>query len=144
MKNIVKALELLAVDYHVILLNLLNFHWNVKGKHFFVIHEQLEKYYKDTLEELDEIVERIHILGEKFELDLKLSLSKSTLEVGSSSGEDKIVSKLLKDYSTIIGQLKAISRIAAEKEDAGTVVLTDELTSKIEKRVWMLSSFSQR
>ncbi|WP_416756250.1 Dps family protein [Mycoplasma aquilae ATCC BAA-1896] len=40
-----------------------NFHWNIKGADFFEIHEQLDKLYEDTTEQLDAVAEKLLMLG---------------------------------------------------------------------------------
>ncbi|MFV8472257.1 Dps family protein [Mycoplasma sp. 1458C] len=40
-----------------------NFHWNIKGADFFEIHEQLDKLYEDTTEQLDTVAEKLLMLG---------------------------------------------------------------------------------
>ncbi|MFV8479638.1 Dps family protein [Mycoplasma sp. T193] len=40
-----------------------NFHWNIKGADFFEIHEQLDKLYEDTTEQLDALAEKLLMLG---------------------------------------------------------------------------------
>ena len=39
--------------------NLRNFHWNVKGHGFFVLHSKYEELYNDAAEKVDEVAERI-------------------------------------------------------------------------------------
>jgi len=41
-KNVVSALQQLLADYQVYYSNLRGFHWNVKGKDFYVMHAQFE------------------------------------------------------------------------------------------------------
>ena len=42
--NVVSALQQLLADYQVFYTNLRGFHWNVKGKDFFVMHAQFENF----------------------------------------------------------------------------------------------------
>ena len=60
--KVVDALQQLLADYQVYYTNLRGFHWNVKGKDFFVLHEQYEKMYDDAAAKIDEIAERILML----------------------------------------------------------------------------------
>ena len=50
-------------SFQVYYTNLRGFHWNIKGHNFFVLHSQFEKMYDDTAEKVDEIAERILMLG---------------------------------------------------------------------------------
>ena len=54
-KPVVNALQQLLADYQIYYSNLRGFHWNVKGKDFFVLHKQYEEMYDNTAEKVDEI-----------------------------------------------------------------------------------------
>lgn len=47
MENIIKDLNELLADLNVFYRKLQNYHWNITGKDFFVIHQKLEEYYDD-------------------------------------------------------------------------------------------------
>lgn len=42
----------------------LNYHWNITGPRFKSMHEMLEENYKDILVKMDNVAERVRILGE--------------------------------------------------------------------------------
>ncbi|MBD3280317.1 DNA starvation/stationary phase protection protein [Candidatus Dojkabacteria bacterium] len=141
-KNLIEKLSNLAVDYNVFLIKVLNFHWNIKGRHFFALHEKLEDYYEASLEELDEIAERIFMIGGEFSVNLTYCLAESTIkETEDYSDEENAVEELVKDYANLKGQMEATAKIADEQSDRGTAALMDELIASIEKRIWMLQSF---
>ena len=54
---VVKALSQLLADYQVFYANLRGFHWNVRGKGFFMLHEHYENLYNDTANKVDEVAE---------------------------------------------------------------------------------------
>lgn len=47
MKNIINELNEFLADLNVFYRKLQNYHWNIAGKNFFVIHQKLEEYYDD-------------------------------------------------------------------------------------------------
>ncbi|MHA3825582.1 Dps family protein [Mycoplasma sp. BRA285] len=57
--------ELITLQASLFLLQakIKNFHWNLKGSDFFEIHEQLDKLYDDTAEQLDAVAEKLLMLG---------------------------------------------------------------------------------
>ena len=61
--NVVSALHQLLADFQVYYTNLRGLHWNIKGHGFFVLHEKFESMYDDAAEKVDEIAERILMLG---------------------------------------------------------------------------------
>ena len=65
MEKIIQNLNEFLSDLEVMSVKLQNYHWNVRGRNFFVIHEKLEEYYNEVREQIDEIAE--HILTKGFE-----------------------------------------------------------------------------
>src|SRR5690554_1302291 len=70
-KKVADGLLKVLADSYVLYLKTQNFHWNVTGPHFHSLHEQFEVQYKDLAEAIDEIAERIRILGFKVSGTLK-------------------------------------------------------------------------
>ena len=52
-ENVVNELSVLLADFQVFYSNLRNFHWNVKGHGFFVLHSKYEELYNDAAEKVD-------------------------------------------------------------------------------------------
>ena len=48
-----KELNQLLSDFYVMYHKLQNYHWYIKGYHFYDDHEQLEKYYDEMAENAD-------------------------------------------------------------------------------------------
>ena len=61
--NIVVSLQQLLADFQIHYANLRGFHWNIKGHGFFVLHGKFEDLYNGAAEKVDEIAERILMLG---------------------------------------------------------------------------------
>ena len=61
--NVVASLQQLLADFQIYYTNLRGFHWNIKGHDFFVLHSKFEDLYNDAAEKVDEIAERILMLG---------------------------------------------------------------------------------
>lgn len=45
MEKVLNSLNSLLADLNVFFRKLQNYHWNVEGKDFFIVHEKLEEYY---------------------------------------------------------------------------------------------------
>ena len=63
--NVVASLKQLLADYQVFYTNLRGFHWNIKGHGFFVLHGKFEDMYNNAAEKVDELAERILMLGRR-------------------------------------------------------------------------------
>ena len=61
--KVVESLQQLLADYQVFYANLRGFHWNIKGHGFFVLHSKFEDLYNNAAEKVDELAERILMLG---------------------------------------------------------------------------------
>ena len=138
----VNELQTLLADFQLFYTNLRGFHWNVKGRGFYQLHEAYEKMYDDAAGKVDEVAERILMLGgvpaHNFSDYLKTSQIKET---GVISNGDEIA-KLILDYlKTLLGQERKVLASASENGDEGTVALMSDFISEQEKTVWMLTAY---
>lgn len=135
-----KLNELLA-SFQVYYQNLRGFHWNVKGKMFFTLHNKFEELYDDAAEKVDEVAERILTLGgtplHTFEDYLKVS--KISVVKNESDGM-KLVEKTLENISTLLQLERELLEVADQADDEGTNALISDFISEQEKTVWMLNS----
>lgn len=136
----VNELNELLADLNIFYRKLQNFHWNIQGKEFFVLHAKLEEYYNDVNLQVDEIAEHILMLGKE-----PLGTMKEYLEVGkikeatSVKVEEKIVlESLLKDYETLLQKVICIKKEADNSHIYGTSALMDSYILNYSKTIWML------
>ena len=103
--NVVASLQQLLADFQIYYTNLRGFHWNIKGHDFFVLHSKFEDLYNDAAEKVDEIAERILMLGgtpaNKFSDYLKMA---NINEVDRVSNGEKALENILETYSHLIGE----------------------------------------
>ena len=144
-QNVVEALQVLLADFQVYYTNLRGFHWEIKGRGFFVLHEKFESMYNDAAAKVDEIAERILMLGgspeNKFSGYLKVA---RVPEVSGVSCSKEAVGNVLDTYKHFIAEERKLIKLA---EEANDVVTADMLTGYLkeqEKLVWMLVAFSTR
>ena len=140
-KKTVDGLQKLLANLQLYYTNLRGFHWNVNGVAFFTAHEKFEEYYDDAADHIDEVAERILMLGgvpaHNFSDYLKLSTIKETGVVSDS----KEIYKYLLDYlKELIAVEREVLKAAADADDEGTVALVSELISGHEKNVWMIAA----
>ncbi|MFQ8661023.1 MAG: Dps family protein [Clostridia bacterium] len=140
MEKMVNELNELLADLNIFYRKLQNFHWNIQGKEFFVLHAKLEEYYNDVNLQVDEIAEHILMLGKE-----PLGTMKEYLEVGkikeatSVKVEEKIVlESLLKDYETLLQKVICIKKEADNSHIYGTSALMDSYILNYSKTIWML------
>lgn len=128
-----KLNELLA-SFQVYYQNLRGFHWNVKGKMFFTLHNKFEELYDDAAEKVDEVAERILTLGgtplHTFEDYLKTS---KIAVVKDENDGMKLVEATLENLSTLIKIERELMEVAEKAEDEGTNALASDFISEQEK-----------
>jgi starvation-inducible DNA-binding protein len=140
--KVTSALQNLLADFQVFYTNLRGFHWNIKGHGFFVLHSKFEELYDDAADKVDEIAERILMLGgtpvNTFSEYLKTAgVSEVT---GVSCGNDAL-KNVLDTFSLLIDQERTILSLASEIHDEATVSLMSDYLKSQEKTVWMLVAF---
>ena len=136
------ALNAVLANYSVHFQKLRNFHWNVTGSDFFDLHVEFEEQYKEALDHIDEIAERIRVFGESPTGTMQEYLRQSEIkECSSDISSDLMVREILSDYRILLQYLNAVVQIATEHHDTGTENMTKAFIMKIEKHHWMLSAF---
>lgn len=141
--NVVSSLHQLLADFQVHYTNLRGFHWNIKGHGFFVLHSKFEDLYNDAAEKVDELAERILMLGgtpeNNFSHYLKVSRIKEVS--GVTCGSDAI-EHILDTYRFLIGEERKLIDVANEANDVATADLLTGYLKEQEKLIWMLVAFS--
>ena len=142
---VAQALNQLLADYQVFYANLRGFHWNVRGKGFFTLHEAYEKLYNTVAEQVDEVAERILQLGDRPENRYSEYLKVSNLKEDGFEREGRhALDRVLDTLKTLIAQERAIIELANEANDDVTVALMGDYLKGQEKLVWMLLSFLEK
>lgn len=142
---VAQALNQLLADYQVFYANLRGFHWNVRGKGFFTLHEAYEKLYNTVAEQVDEVAERILQLGERPENRYSEYLKVSNLKEDGFEREGRhALDRVLDTLKTLIAQERAIIELANEANDDVTAALMSDYLKGQEKLVWMLLSFLEK
>ena len=141
--NVVAALQNLLADFQVYYTNLRGFHWEIKGRGFFVLHEKFESMYDDAAAKVDEIAERILTLGgtpeNKFSGYLKIA---RIPEVSGVSTSREAVENVLGTYKHFIAEERKLIDLANEANDAVTADMLTGYLKEQEKMIWMLVAFS--
>lgn len=138
----VKRLNQLLADYQIHYQNLRGFHWNIKGQLFFALHEKFEEYYNEAAGVVDEIAERILMLGGQPMHTYGDYLKTAKLaEVSKVSNGKKAVEAVLEDQQYFLNSFTEIMENAGEANDEGTVGMISGWIGHTEKRVWMLEAF---
>jgi len=140
-----KELNILLADYHLYYQKLRNFHWNIVGKSFFVLHEKFEEMYDDAKLKVDEIAERILTLRFQPVSNYSDYLKISNLKESPSEMKDEdMVKTLLQDHGIILTQMRNVIQKANDAGDEGTIDMVGSYIATIEKTSWMLDAWAMQ
>lgn len=139
--EIAKGLSKFLADTFALYLKTLNYHWNVTGKKFRDLHLTFEEQYTELATAIDEIAERITILGYpapgSFSEYLKIAEIKDAQ--GVPDAQD-MIKDLLSDNEIIVRNARKLASKASDSGDEGTLGLLANRMTIHEKTAWMLRS----
>ncbi len=140
--EIAQELSILLAETHTLYLKTHKYHWNVTGPMFGSLHHLFEKQYTALALAVDEIAERIRVMGVKS--------PGSHTEFAKLSGikDDPfldvephiMIENLLRDHEHIIKTAKYILTVLSDANDEGTTSLLGARIEFHEKTAWMLKS----
>lgn len=140
MENILKDLNIFLSDLNVFYRKLQNYHWNIKGEIFFVIHPKLEEYYNEVNTQVDEIAEHILSLGGEplGSLQDYLNTTKITEAKNEKINASVVFSEVAKDYGTLLQDAINIKKSADDAQEHKTSALMDTIIEDYSTKIWML------
>lgn len=140
-KAVVAGLNKVLADSFVLYFKTHSFHWNVVGEDFKSLHDFFGVQYTEMWTAIDEIAERLRILGERAPERLKDILAAASLkEAGQLPDSQGMIDLLAEDNRTLAETMKGVLKKAL---DAGDDVTADLMIRRItvhEKNAWMLES----
>lgn len=140
MENLINNLNIYLSDLNVFYRKLQNYHWNIKGKSFFVVHAKLEECYNEINEQIDEVAEHILAIGGVPLATLKdyLNTTKITEAKNEKVTCEVVFSEIVKDYSELLQDSKNIKVLADENNEYKTSALMDDIIEDYSKKIWMI------
>lgn len=133
-------LQLLASS-QILAIKTQNFHWNVVDARFSMLHELFGKQYEELVEAIDEIAERIRMLGGRVNGTAANYLKHSILqEAGNISSGSEMLEVLSKDHQLIIIFLRELIEKVTLTHDQGTLDFLIARLQEHEKTLWFINS----
>lgn len=145
MEKLLKDLNVFLSDLNVLYRKLQNYHWNIKGCDFFVVHEKLEEYYNDINEEIDEIAEHILSIGGEPLGTMKDYLRSTKLKEAENKKicSKEIFTEVIKDFTTLLEDAVCIKKTADDITEYKTSSLIDGIIADYSKKLWMLKQYME-
>lgn len=140
-KKITEGLSKVLADSYVLYLKTQNYHWNITGPHFLPLHDQFEEQYRELAEAIDEIAERIRILGFRAPGTLKEFGDLASIKEKTDKPDAmEMVKRLAEDNEAAHKTIRSTFEICDEAGDEGTA---DMLVARMQvhaKTAWILRS----
>ena len=141
-QSMINGLNDVLANRQVYYANLRGLHWDIAGDKFFELHELYEEYYNEEAAAIDQVAERIAMLGghpeNRFSEYLKQSDIKETHHV---SDWEKGVNQVLDSMKTLHEKYRNLVKSATEADAFGTVALAGKHPAAIEAHLWKLTAY---
>lgn len=140
--EIAKSLSGLLAESYTLYLKTHKYHWNVTGPMFQTLHTMFETHYTELALAVDEIAERIRVLGERAPGSYSEFAEISRVKEDSSMGTkaEDMIKNLLSDHEQVVRTAKEILPLLEGANDEGTNSLLGARIEYHEKTAWMLRS----
>lgn len=141
MQTLTNKIEKLQASLFVLYNNIKNFHWNVQGSNFLVVHKYTDKLASQTIDFVDEVAEKNLMFGKFANTDFDEIRKNSliTLETSKFYSEREVWSSLSEQISKILDFIKSLY----EAQSPQLVLLTpllDELVLYYHKQLWQINA----
>ena len=143
----VTVLNKLLANSSILLVQTLNYHWNIVGPEFHDYHLLFDKQYNQLFEHMDLLAERVRAVNGTALGSMDAFLKTATLkeDTGKVLTPKQMITKLFEQYEYQVAEYyDAIKLLEKDTDDFGTINMLEELLTKHEKALWMLRSLLGR
>ncbi len=138
---VITALTKTLASSYALYLKTQNYHWNVTGPNFASLHALFQTQYEALALAIDDLAERLRILGAKAPGGFAAFQKLSTIKDASGEEDAKtMVRTLHADHQTVLDTLTSALKLAQAAEDEGSIALLSERIAAHEKTIWMLGA----
>lgn len=143
-KDVNNVLNKIVASHGVFYVRLHQFHWFIKGSHFFTLHEKFEELYDDVTANMDLVAERLLALGGQPYATLNEFLEHSVLEERVEDrdlSQDKMVQAVISDLRSMGNLLDEGIALTDEVKDFPSNDMLIAMKEESEKQIWMLNAY---
>lgn len=144
MSKLFDVLNQVVATQNVLYIRLHQFHFYVKGPHFFTLHEKWEEMYNEVTADMDEVAERLIQLGGEPVATLQESLDQSVIKENQADknlSDREMVEATLEDLKAYRDLAIEARKNAEEEEDEVTVDIFVDLQSRIDLTIWFFEAW---
>lgn len=143
-KDVNNILNKIVASHGVFYVRLHQFHWFIKGSHFFTLHEKFEELYDDVTANMDLVAERLLALGGQPYATLGEFLEHSVLEEKIEDrdlSQDKMVQAVITDLRSMGKLLDEGIALTDETKDFPSNDMLIAMKEEAGKQIWMLNAY---
>lgn len=142
-KNLVFQMNKFIGDLHVFKTKLHNFHWNLVGEQFFVLHPMLDGIMAEVDLQIDSIAERLLMKKERPFASLKVYLNHTVIQELESKpyNSKEAVTAIHEDFKLLLTEVNVIVKLAENNDDQETLALITDIGALYQKHIWMFGAW---
>lgn len=137
--EVIQGLQQQLANAFLLYANYKKYHWQSYGPHFRDMHLLFDEQGKTVLDTIDELGERVRILGGAPVADPREFIERGTVETAGRNEEMKrMVQTAAKNAKRVYEEMRLAVKTADENGDPGTADLFTRLLQIHEKNEWFL------
>jgi starvation-inducible DNA-binding protein len=134
---IIQALQRQVANAFVLYANYKHYHWQTYGPLFRDLHKLFDQLAEDVLPTLDELAERVRMIGQDPPAHLIAAADLATVAAAAPhSTMREMVEEANRNLLVVIKEMRHAAKIADEHGDPGTVDVFSRLVQIHEKHEW--------
>ena len=137
---IIQHLQTQVANAFVLYANYKHYHWQTFGPLFRDLHLMWDEFAKETLATVDELAERIRMIGQDVEpVQLRQMQERANVHsAGSKQNMREMIEEADANLMVVIKDMRDAAEIADENKDRGTSDLFSDCLQVHEKHEWFL------
>lgn len=145
MNNLYEAIKAFLADQTVAAMKIHNVHWFMVGTGFFPMHGLMDEYYEEAQERIDEVAERLLMIGDKPLGNLKDILARTSIVELKTDDVTAVegMNHLLVDFEILANHSRRIVGLAEDVKDVGTADCFTAILRDLEKTIWTLKAYTK-
>jgi starvation-inducible DNA-binding protein len=138
-QKLIEEMNALVADATILYQRLRAFHWTVQGPQFHQLHGYFEEQYDHWADTIDDLAERVLIVGGTPPRTLAQVLERGGLDEESDQlSPRQMLERVYEDYGALHARMGSTLEAAEQAGDRGTTNLLDGIRDELEKSRWML------
>ena len=142
-KELILQMNKFIGDLHVFKTKLHNFHWNLVGEQFFVLHPMLDEIMAEVDLQIDSVAERLLMKKERPFASLDVYLKHTILQELESKAYNsrEAVSAIHEDFTLLLTEINIILKLGETLDDQETLALITDIGALYQKHIWMFGAW---